>query len=131
MRNITIGALIVLFAAGIACAEDKNFGPKDKFCVLEKTPTATSPVGALVETTDLFVGKIASAVEIAVTGERKITVENETGECRIFPFSATTKVVDATFNTVTFDQLKKGENVKVKYTEDAGIAKAAEVTVEK
>lgn len=131
MKNLVIGIAIALLLAGAACAEKNNFGPKDKMCVIHKAPTATSPIGAVVETTGVFVGKIASAVEIAVTGERKITVENETGECRIFPFCTTTKVVDATFNTVTFDQLKKGESVEVKYADEAGVEKAEEVIVGK
>ena len=131
MNKIIAAVLVAIFAAGISYAGDKNFGPKDRFCVIEKRPTATEPVGAVVETTGVFVGKIASALEVAFTGERKITVENETGEARIFPFAATTKVVDGTFNTVTFDKLKKGDKVKVDYMKDGGIDKAEEVTVQK
>jgi len=131
MKKIAMVVFAVVLAAGILHAEETNFGPKGKYCVIEKIPTATSPAGAVVETVGVFVGKIASAVEIACTGERKITVENETGDCKIFPFCATTKVIDESFGAVTFDKLKKGESVKVDYAEDGGIEKAKEVTIQK
>ena len=120
MKTIAITLYVILVASAACYAADTQ-------CVLEKEPQATEPVGAVVETVGVFVGKIVSACEIACTGERKLTVENETGECKIFPFCATTKVADSTFHTATFNQLKKGEKVKVEYTEKG--AKA--VTVEK
>jgi len=131
MNKVLIAMIVMILASGVVCAEEKNFGPKEKFCVIEKTPTAKGPVGAVVETAGVFAGKIASAIEISLTGERKITVENETGECRIFPFCATTKIADEAFNTATFDQLKKGEKVKVNYTEEGGVEKAESVVIEK
>ena len=131
MKKTFIIFILLILVSGVSCAEEKNFAPKDKYCVLEKEPTATEPVGAVVETAGVFTGKILSAIEIAVTGERKITVENETGECKIFPFCATTKVADKAFHAVTFNQLKKGEKVKVQYTEEGGVEKAESVIVEK
>ena len=131
MKNIIAAIFITALIAGISYAEEKNFTPKEKLCVIEKKPTATSPIGAILETIGVFTGKITSAVEIACTGERKITVENETGECRVFPFLAATKIADEAFSAVTFDKLKKGERVKVDYTEDGGIEKAKEVTIQK
>ena len=124
MKVLVIAILAMMVACTSYCADDK-------FCVIEKKPQATEPVGAVIETAGVFVGKIAAATEIAFTGERKLTVENETGECRIFPFCATTKIADDTFHTATFNQLKKGECVKVKYSKDGGIEKAEEVIIEK
>jgi hypothetical protein len=123
MRAIAIAAIVTMIACTAFCAEDK-------FCVIDKEPKATEPVGAVVETAGVFVGKIASATEIAFTGERKLTVENETGECKIFPFCATTKVADETFHAVTFNQLKKGEKVKIEYKDNGGVAKTEKVTIE-
>ena len=123
MRAIAIAVMIMI----IACTSSYA---KDKFCVIDKEPKATEPIGAVVETAGVFVGKIAAMTEIAFTGERKLTVENETGECRIFPFCATTKVADETFHAATFNQLKKGEKVKVEYKEELGVAKAEKVTIE-
>lgn len=126
MKTLLILCIIAVVAAGSGYCETKNFAPKGSVCVLEKEPKATEPVGAVVETVGVFVGKIMSACEIACTGERKLTVENETGECKIFPFCATTKVADSTFHATTFNQLKKGEKVKVEYNEKGAQA----VTVE-
>jgi hypothetical protein len=124
MKRAAIIILVLAVAGGLCYAEDK-------FCVMEKTTKhATEPVGAVVETAGVFVGKIASAVEIATTGERKITVENETGECKIFPFCQTTKIADNTFHAVTFDKLKSGEEVKVEYAKEGGVEKAKKVVVE-
>lgn len=132
MKNVVIAVFIAVLAmTGISNAEEKNFGPKDRYCVIEKVPTATGPVGAVVEAMDVFAGKITSAVEIALTGERKITVENETGESRIFPLRTTTKIVDSTLNTATFNELKEGERVKVDYTKEGGIDTAKEVAIQK
>jgi hypothetical protein len=123
MRAIAIAVIVTIIACTACCAEDK-------FCVIEKEPKAKGPIGAVVETAGVFAGKIASATEIAFTGERKITVENETGECRIFPFCATTKVADEAFHTATFNQLQKGKSVKVEYKEESGVAKAEKVIIE-
>jgi hypothetical protein len=123
MKKTAIVALIILLM-GTACYAG------DKFCVIEKTPQAKEPIGAVVETTGVFVGKIVSAAEIAMTGQRKLTVENETGECKIFPFCETTKITDRAFNAVTFNKLKAGEKVKVEYAEDGGSPKAKSVIIE-
>lgn len=130
MKILSLVVAAIFLFSGAALAEKKNFGPKDRFCVIEKVPTAQGPIGAVVETAGVFAGKIASATEIAFTGERKLTVENETGECRIFPFCATTKIADKTFNAATFNRLKRGEKVKVEYTEENGMVKTEKVTVE-
>ena len=74
MKTLFTVIVIVVLMAGAACAEEKNFAPKDRFFVVDKTPIATEPIGAVVETTGVFVGKIVSAAEIAFTGERKLTV---------------------------------------------------------
>ena len=130
MTRIAIAVMAVVLIAGVAGAEETNFGPKPRQCVLEKQPQATEPIGAVIETTGAIIGKILSATEIACTGERKIMVETESGECRIFPFCATTKVADKTFHAVTFDKLKKGETVKVDYTQTGDTARANKVVIQ-
>ena len=78
----------------------------------EHTPKATEPVGAVIETAGVFVGEIVGTAEQATTGEKKVTVKSETGETRVFPFDETVKIVDNTFNALTFNQLKKGERLR-------------------
>ena len=51
MRTIAIAILIIIIACTASYAEDK-------FCVIEKQPKATEPVGAVVETAGVFVGVV-------------------------------------------------------------------------
>ena len=125
MKRILIAVMMVAVTAGYALAAESNI------CVLKKEPKATTPVGAVVECCGVIVGKLASAVEISATGVRQVTVENETGECKVLPFCAAAKVMDSSFNAMTFDQLKAGEKVKVEYVKEGGAEKAKTVTVEK
>lgn len=80
----------------------------------EKAPKANEPIGAVIETTGVFVGKIVGAAEEATTGERKVTVKSATGETRVFPFNETVELVDKGFHILTFNQLKPGDDVTVK-----------------
>ena len=121
-RIVTSVVSMVMLCATVVCAEDT-------LCVIEKEPKAKTPVGAVVECAGVFVGKIASACEIAATGQRQITVENQTGECRVFPFCTTTKIADKTFGAATFDSLKPGKPVEVTYVEEGGTPTAESVTV--
>jgi len=98
---------------------------------VEKTPKATEPIGAVIETGGVFIGKIVGGIEKATTGEKKITVKSETGETRVFPFEETVQLVDKTFHGLTFNQLKGGENVSVKYSKKGEKEKIESVTVTK
>ena len=112
MKKIVFMALVLVLAASVCYA-------------VEKTPKATEPVGAVIETGGVFVGTIVGAIEKATTGEKKITVQADTGETRVFPFAETTQLVDDAFHAVTFNQLK-GRKAKVEYT--AKGAKSVTVT---
>ncbi len=84
-----------------------------------KSQTATEPVGAVIETTGVFVGQISSVVENSLAGGKAksyVTVSDDTGKTRMFPVDATVKIVDAGFNAITLNQLKKGEKVSVEYS---------------
>ena len=94
--------MTVLFCAASACF------------AADQAPKATEPIGAVIETTGVFVGKIVGSTEQALTGEKKVTVKSDTGETMIFPFNETVEFVDKTFNILTFNQLKAGDDVTVK-----------------
>jgi 3-dehydroquinate synthase class II len=85
----------------------------------------------VIEASGVFVGTIVGATEEATTGQKKITVKSDTGETKIFPFAETVKIVDNTFNAVTFNQLKAGDKVSVEYTKEGNTEKAKTVTVTK
>jgi DUF917 family protein len=96
---------------------------------------ATEPVGAVVEASGMFVGKVSSVVEDTMAGGKAknyVTVSNETGQTKMFPVDDTVNIVDSAFNALTLDQLKMGQKVAVEYSEgSSGQEKATSITVEK
>ncbi|MDD5495658.1 MAG: hypothetical protein PHP46_00990 [Candidatus Omnitrophica bacterium] len=118
MKKIVIVILALAFVAGLSYAA-------------EKQPKATEPVGAVVETTGVFVGKIVGAAERATTGSDKITVQSDTGETRVFPFDQTVKVLDTSFHALTLNQLNPGEKVTVEYSKTDKAQKAKTIKVAK
>ena len=124
MKKIIVAVLALLCAASLCYAADESAAASSK---------ATEPVGALVEATGVYVGNIAS---IAVQGTTQgkvnglMTVSDEKGTTKIFPLDETVKVVDTTLNTLTLNQLKKGEKVSVEYSKDqSGQEKAKTINV--
>ena len=104
-KLLLVIAVVALMAASVYAADN------DK--------TATEPLGALVEASGVFVGTVTSiAVDTLTVGQAKgtVTVADESGKTRIFPVDDTVKIVDATVNVITLNQLKKGEKVEVQYT---------------
>ena len=104
-KLLLVIAVVALMAASVYAADN------DK--------TATEPLGALVDASGVFVGTVTSiAVDTLTVGQAKgtVTVADESGKTRIFPVDDTVKIVDATVNVITLNQLKKGEKVEVQYT---------------
>ena len=93
-------------------------------------PKATEPVGAVIETTGVFMGKISDVIEEAVTDGKKkgtLTVADGSGKTKAFPVDETVKIVDASFHALTLDQLNKGEKVLINFSK----GKVTQVKVEK
>jgi len=96
-------------------------------------PKATEPVGAVVETAGVIIGKITTVVEESMgggKGKAQLVLAEEDGKTRIVPIDNTVKVLDSAFNALTLNQLKKGDKVSVKVEKDAsGNEKAGSVQV--
>ena len=108
MKKIVFALLAVVLLAGLAYAATDN-------------PKATEPIGAVVETTSAIVGKIADVVSDATgTGKGAIKIESATGETNVVAIDESVKILDNTLNTITLNQLKKGETVKVETSEKGG-----------
>jgi hypothetical protein len=104
MKKIAMALLAVMLLAGLAYAADAS--------------KATEPVGAVVETASVIVGKIAGVVSDATgTGKGSIKIESATGETNVVAIDESVKILDNTLNTITLNQLKKGESVKVEKSE--------------
>jgi len=84
-------------------------------------PKATEPVGAVVETSGVIIGKITSVVEESM-GQKKasLILADENGKTRIIPLDDTVKILDKTFHALTLNQLKKGSKVSVEVKKQKG-----------
>jgi hypothetical protein len=106
MKKIVIVLLAVVALTSLCYAAD------DK-------PKATEPVGAVVETASVIVGKIAGVVSDATgTGKGSIKIESATGETKVVAIDESVKILDNTLNTITLNQLKQGEKVKVESSKE-------------
>jgi len=91
-------------------------------------PKATEPVGAVVETSGVVVGKITSVIEESLGGGKtkgSLVMAEDNGKTRIIPLDPTVKILDNTFHALTLNQLKKGDKVEVESA--AGKVKSVKV----
>ncbi len=121
MKKILMAAFVLSLAASLCYAVE---GDK---------PKATEPVGAVVETAGIFVGKITTVVEKSLGGgktEGSLVLADDSGRTKIIPLDNTVKILDTAFNVLTLKQLKKGESVTVEYTKpESGKEKAKTIKV--
>lgn len=96
-------------------------------------PKATEPVGAVLETTGVIIGKVTTVIEESLGGGKKkgtLIMADDEGRTKVIPLDNSVEVLDKTFHGITLNQLKKGEKVSVEYTKDkSGAQKAKKVTV--
>ncbi len=121
MKKILIAIVLLMCAVSVCYAAQGD------------SPKATEPIGAVVETAGVFIGKMSGAVEDSMSegkAEKHITVVDESGKTKFFPVDNTVKVLDTTFNALTLNQLKKGDKIAVEYSKDkSGKEKAKSVKV--
>ena len=87
-------------------------------------PKATEPIGAVVETGGVLVGKITSVVEKSLGGGKKdnsLVLAEDNGTTKIIPLDNTVKCLDSAFNVLTLNQLK-GKKVAVEVSQEGGKA---------
>lgn len=119
MKKLAVVVLALAFVASMAYAEEAQ--------------KANEPVGKVVEATGTVVGKVVSVITTGSdkAAEGTVTVVDETGKTMMFPVDPTVKIVDATVNAITLNQLKEGEKVKVDYSKEGGSEKAKAISVTK
>ena len=94
----------------------------------ETKPIATEPVGAVVETGGVMLGKVTSVVEKSLGGGKKensLILAEDNGKTKIIPLDNTVLYLDKAFDTFTLNQLK-GKRVSVT-TEGGKATKVQEV----
>lgn len=112
MKKIMIAVFALILATSLAFAAEKP------------TVKATEPVGAVVETSGVIIGKVTNAIEKSLGGgktEGSLVMADESGKTRIIPLDDTVKVLDTGFHAVTLNQLK-GRKVAVEVSKTGGKA---------
>jgi hypothetical protein len=112
VKKIMIVVFALILATSLSYAAEKP------------TVKATEPVGAVVETSGVIIGKMTNAIEKSLGGgktEGSLVLADESGKTRIIPLDDTVRVLDAGFNIVTLNQLK-GRKVAVETSKKGGKA---------
>jgi len=116
MKKFVIVFAVLVLAASLSYANCGHCGGDH--------PKATEPVGAVVETGGVLVGKLTSVVEKSLGGGKKdnsLVLAEDNGATKIIPLDDTVKVIDSGFNALTLNQLK-GKKVAVDVSKETGKA---------
>lgn len=117
MKKILMVVVTLMLAASMCYAAE------------EAKPQATEPVGAVIETGGVIVGKLTTVVEKSLGGgktENSLVMAQDDGKTKIIPLDNTVKAVDAALNGVTLNQLK-GKKVSVEVSKGGKATKVQEV----
>ena len=113
MKKILVVMTAIILAASFSFAADN--------------PKATTPVGAVVETSGVMIGRLTSIVEKSLGGGKtanSLVLAEDNGNTKIVPLDNSVKALDAGFNVVTLNQLK---GKKVAVSSKAGTTTVQEV----
>jgi len=116
MNKILIAVVALVVAVSLSYAAE------------EAKPKATEPVGAVVETGGIIVGKVTNVIEKSLGGGKKansLVMAEDNGKTKIIPLDNTVTCLDKAFHTITLNQLK-GRKVSVA-TESGKATKVQEV----
>jgi len=81
----------------------------------EAKPKATEPIGAVVETGGVIIGKVTNVIEKSLGGGKKansLVMAEDNGKTKIIPLDNTVTCLDNAFHAITLKQLK-GKKVSV------------------
>ena len=120
MKKIALVLIAIVFVAGIAFAQ-------------EQTPPANAMVNktsAVAKDTKAAVGtlaKVTLAEPAKGIANTTITVTDETGKALEYTITQSTKILGASLDVLTLNQLKIGEKIKIKSKEGSSEASAIKV----
>ena len=122
MKKIALVVIAIAFIAGVAFAEE---APVNKMMTDSKA-TATK----VASDTKTAVGTLAN-VTLAEPAKgvvnSTITVTDATGKATLYTITQSTKIIGATLDVLTLNQLKIGEKIKIKTKEGSDEASAIKV----
>ncbi len=118
MKKIALILIAIAFVSGAAFAQDQAAAPAKPATVAQQVKAV---VGKLVNVT------VSDPAKGIANGT--ITITDDTGKAVDYTVTQSTKVLDATLNAITLNQLKIGEKIKIKTkagTQEATAIKVAE-----
>lgn len=95
----------------------------------EAKPIATEPVGAVVETGGVIIGKVTTVIEESLGGGKtkgSLVLAEDNGKTKMIPLDNTAKVLDAAFHAITLDKLN-GRKISVETSKEGTAKKIQEV----
>ena len=99
------------------------------YAVEEAKPIATEPVGAVVETGGVIIGKVTTVIEESLGGGKtkgSLVLAEDNGKTKMIPLDNTVKVLDAAFHAVTLNKLN-GRKVSVETSKEGTAKKIQEI----
>ena len=124
MRKIALVLIAIAFVAGVAFAQDQ-VPPANK--MVNDTKAAVSKVAADTKTAIGTLTNVTLAEPAKGLAASTITVTDDTGKAMNYTVTQSTKILGATLDVLTLNQLKIGEKIKIKSKEGSDEATAIKV----
>ena len=124
MKKIALILVAVAFVAGVAFAQDQT-PPANKMITETKavaTKVASDTKAAVGTLTNVTLAEPAKGI-----ANSTITVTDETGKAMNYTITQSTKILGATLDVITLNQLKIGEKIKIKSKNGSEEASAIKV----
>jgi hypothetical protein len=120
MKKIALILIAIALVAGVAVAQDQ-VPPANK--IVNTTAKVAADTKAAVGTlTNVTLAEPAKGI-----ANSTVTVTDNTGKAMIYTVTQSTKILGATLDVVTLNQLKIGEKIKIKTKEGSQEASAIKV----
>ena len=120
MKKIALILIAIALVAGVAVAQDQ-VPPANKI-VNTTAKVATDTKAAVGTLTNVTLAEPAKGI-----ANSTITVTDNTGKAMMYTVTQSTKILGATLDVVTLNQLKIGEKIKIKTKEGSQEASAIKV----
>lgn len=123
MKKVALVLIAIVFVAGIAFAQDQ--APVNKM-----VNSTTSTVSKVASDTKTAVGTLANvtlAEPAKGIANNTVTITDNTGKAMVYTVTQSTKIIGATLDVITLNQLKIGEKIKIKTKEGSEEASAIKV----
>ena len=124
MKKVALVLIAIVFVAGMAFAQDST-APVNK--MVTSTTTTTTKVASDTKTAVGTLANVTLAEPAKGVANGTVTVTDATGKATLYTITQSTKILGATLDGLTLNQLKIGEKIKIKTKEGSDEAFAIKV----